>query len=267
LMLVPTMIYLLLDLIEGHGADASSLRTVVYGAAPMAPQRLERCLDMLGPVFMQSYGMSEVLGGMTFLPKDEHLPGDERLASCGRPSLVGELMIADDDGREVPAGEVGEIVMRGPSMLTEYHGQPEATAAAFTPTGWFKSNDMAYMDDRGYVFIVDRKADMIVSGGFNVYPAEVEHVLMAHPAVNEVAVIAVPDDTWGEAVKAVVRRRDGADVTAEELTGWARERLAGYKLPKSVDFVADELPKNPTGKLLRRAVREPYWEGRDRNVG
>ena len=267
LMMVPTMIYLLLDLIAEHEVDASTLRTVVYGAAPMAPQRLERCLEILGPVFMQSYGMSEVLGGMTFLSKDEHRPGDERLASCGRQSLVGSIMIADDDGNEVPAGEVGEIVMRGPSMLAEYLNRPDATADAFTPSGWFKSNDMARMDERGYIYIVDRKADMIVSGGFNVYPAEVEHVLMAHPAVSEVAVIAVPDDTWGEAVKAVVRLREDAAATADELTGWARERLAGYKLPKSVDFVSDDLPKNPTGKLLRRSVRDPYWKGRDRRVG
>jgi acyl-CoA synthetase (AMP-forming)/AMP-acid ligase II len=267
LLLVPTMIYMLLDLVDEHGIDATSIRTILYGAAPMAPARLERCLQILGPVFMQSYGMSEVLGGMTFLSKEEHILGDERLASCGRPSMVGEVMVADDLGQELPPGEVGEIVMRGPTMMTGYWGRPEATAESLTPQGWFRSNDMARMDERGYIYIVDRKADMIVSGGFNIYPVEVEHVLMAHPAVQEVAVVAVPDDMWGEAVRAVVRLRSSEHADSDDLSRWAHERLAGYKVPKSFEFVTDELPKNPSGKLQRRLIREHYWEGHDRRVG
>jgi acyl-CoA synthetase (AMP-forming)/AMP-acid ligase II len=211
--------------------------------------------------------MSEMLGGMTFLPKEDHIPGDARLGSCGRPSMLGELMIADDEGRELPVGEQGEIVMRGPTGMTEYWNRPEATAQAFTADGWFRSGDIARMDERGYVYIVDRKADMIVSGGFNVYPVEIELALMAHPAVDEVAVISVPDDKWGEAVKAVVRRRQGDTVGEEELLSFLREQLAGYKVPKSVDFVEQELPKNPTGKLLRRLVRESYWQDEGRRVG
>jgi acyl-CoA synthetase (AMP-forming)/AMP-acid ligase II len=267
LLLVPTMIYMLLDLVVEHGIDASSLRTIQYGAAPMSPHRLERCLEIIGPVFLQGYGMSEVLGGMTFLEKEDHIPGSPRLGSCGRQCLFGELMIADEEGREVPAGVTGEIYMRGPTRMKEYLNRPEATAAAITADGWFKSGDIARMDEHGYVYIVDRKADMIISGGFNVYPVEVEHTLMEHPAVDEVVVIAVPDDKWGEAVKAVVRLRSGQVLPEEELLAWAKTRLAGYKLPKSVDYVDHELPKNPTGKLLRRVVREPYWTDSNRNVG
>jgi acyl-CoA synthetase (AMP-forming)/AMP-acid ligase II len=267
LMMVPTMIYMLLGLMAERELDTSSLRSVQYGAAPMSPQRLEQCLQIVGPIFLQGYGMSEVLGGMTFLMKDEHIPGDPRLASCGRPSLLGELIVADEEGREVPAGEQGEILMRGPTRMIEYWGRPEATAAALAPGGWFRSGDVARMDERGYVYIVDRKADMIVSGGFNVYPVEVEHALMAHPAVEEVAVISVPDPTWGEAVKAVVRLRPEQSVDQAALLDFLRPQLAGYKIPKSVDFVDAELPKNPTGKLLRRLVREPYWQAESRRVG
>jgi acyl-CoA synthetase (AMP-forming)/AMP-acid ligase II len=267
ILLVPTMIYMLLDLMAERAIDTSTLRTILYGAAPMSPNRLERCLEIVGPVFLQGYGMSEVLGGMTFLLKEEHLPGDPRLSSCGRPSLLGELIVADAEGREVPAGEEGEILMRGPTRMTEYWNRPEATASALTADGWFRSGDIARMDEQGYVYIVDRKADMIVSGGFNVYPVEVEHALMVHDDVLEVAVVAVPDDKWGEAVKAVVRLRPGRTVSEDELLGLVRSQLAGYKIPKSVDFVDSELPKNPTGKLLRRLVREPYWQSESRRVG
>ena len=267
MLMVPTMIYLLLDLVAERGIDASTLRTVMYGAAPMSPHRLERCLEIIGPVFVQGYGMSEVLGGMTFLEKEEHIPGSPQLASCGRQSMLGELIIADDDGRELPVGEVGEILMRGPTQLKEYLNRPDATAAAITEDGWFRSGDVARIDESGFVYIVDRKSDMIVSGGFNVYPVEIENAFMEHDAVDEVVVIAVPDDKWGEAVKAVIRLRPGYTLDEASALEFVKPRLAGYKRPKSIDFTDEELPKNPTGKLLRRAVREPYWAGRDRNVG
>jgi len=267
MMLVPTMIYMLLDLMADREIDSTSLRTIVYGAAPMSPAKLERCLELVGPIFLQSYGMSEVLGGMTLLPKKDHVSGDARLASCGRPTSVGEVIVVNDEGHEVPPGELGEIWMRGPTRLVQYWNRPEATAEAIAPGGWFKTGDIARTDERGYLYIVDRKADMIVSGGFNVYPAEVEHILMEHPAVQEAAVVSVPDETWGEAVKAVVRLRDGQDLDSEQLIAWARARLSGYKLPKTVDVWTDELPKNATGKLLRRQIREPYWIGYDRSVG
>lgn len=267
MMLVPTMIYMLLDLMAEREIDASSLRTITYGAAPMSPAKLERCLELVGPIFKQSYGMSEVLGGMTLLPKQDHVPGDVRLASCGRATVLGEIKVVDDGGNEVEPDEVGEIWMRGPTRLTGYWNRPGATAEAMAPGGWFKSGDIARMDERGYVYIVDRKADMIVSGGFNVYPAEVEHTLMEHPAVQEAAVVAVPDEKWGEAVKAVIRVRDGHDLTSDQLITWARERLSGYKLPKTVDISLDELPKNASGKLQRRQIRESYWADVPRGVG
>ena len=267
IVLVPTMIYMLLDLVAERGIDSTSLRTILYGAAPISPQRLERCLEIIGPVFMQTFGMSEVMGGVTFLEKADHVPGSEKLTSCGRPSLFTQLMIADEDGNEVAPGEIGEICLRGPTRLLSYLNRPEATAAAITADGWYKSGDMARMDEQGYVYIVDRKADMIISGGFNVYPAEVEHAIMDHPAVSEVAVVAVPDDKWGELVKAVVRLRPGMEVTQDELLAWLKTHVAGYKTPRSIDFVQEELPKNPTGKILRRQIREPYWAGRSRKVG
>jgi acyl-CoA synthetase (AMP-forming)/AMP-acid ligase II len=259
LMGVPTMLSALFDAIEEQQADVSSLRTVFYGGGPMSPDRLRRGLDLLGPVFMQSYGSSEVIGGMTVLDKDDHVAGGELLASCGRPSHVGEVIVADDDGTEVPAGEVGEILMRGPTRLAEYWNRPEETAAALTADGWFRTGDIARMDERGYLYIVDRKGDMIKSGGYSIAPLEIENALSGHPAVAEVAVVSVPHEKWGEAVHAVVRLRVAREVDRAELISWARDRLAGYKVPKSIDFTTGELPRNLMGKLLRRTIREPYW--------
>lgn len=267
LLLVPTMIYMLLEVLDQHPVEVSALRTVLYGGSPMAPAKLERGLEIFGPVFQQTYGMTEALGGTTFLHKDEHVPGNPRLASAGRPSFLVELKIADDDGNEMGPGEVGEILQRGPHVMAGYWNRPEATEAAMAGGGWFRTSDMGFQDDEGFLFIVDRKADMIVSGGFNVYPREVEDVIMANPAVAEAVVIAVPDDRWGESVKAVVRLLDGAAASSDEIDTWCRERLAGFKLPRSYDLVTEELPKNPNGKPLRRQVREGYWEGRERRVG
>ena len=267
LLLVPTMIYMLLEILEAHPVDTSSLRTVLYGGSPMAPAKLEACLARFGPVFQQSYGMTEALGGDTFLRKEEHVPASARLASAGRPAFNVELRVADDDGRDVPTGETGEVVVRGGHVMAGYWNRPEATAEVVTSDGWFRTSDMGYLDDEGYLFIVDRKADMIVSGGFNVYPREVEDVLLAHAAVAEAAVVAVPDERWGESVKAVVRPMPDMSVTEAELDEWCRERLAKFKVPRSYDVVAEDLPKNPNGKVLRRLVREPYWAGHDRRVG
>ncbi len=267
LLLVPTMIYGLLEILDQHPVEVSTLRTVLYGGSPMAPGKLERCLEVFGPVFQQTYGLTEALGGDTFLHKSEHVPGSPLLASAGRTSFVVELKIADDDGNEVPTGEVGEILQRGPHVMAGYWNRPEATAEAMTDDGWFRTADLGYQDEDGYLFIVDRKADMIVSGGFNVYPREVEDVLLAHPAVAEAVAISVPDDRWGEAVKAVMRLQEGAEASEDELDSWCRERLSGFKIPRSYDFVTEELPKNPNGKPLRRLVREPFWAAHERRVG
>jgi len=271
LMLVPTMIYLLVDLVKAGAADLSSVRTILYGGSPIAPERLAECLEVLGPVFVQSYGMTEAVGGDTHLSKEDHLAGGPRLASAGRPSLHVEVQVVGADGAPLPTGEVGEICLRGPMVMAGYWRRPEATAEAIDAEGWLHTGDVGYLDDGGYLFIVDRKNDMIVSGAFNVYPREVEDALVAHPAVAEAIVVGIPDDTFGEKVHAVVRLEDPdgtaeADIT-EALADWVRERLAGFKVPRSFELVRDPLPRNPTGKPLRRLVREPHWAGRDRRVG
>lgn len=263
--MVPTMLYLLLELIDQLKVDTSSLRTVVYGASPIAPAKLERCLEILGDVFIQGYAMTESVVG-TYLPKRDHVPGSPRLLSAGRPAPNVEMQIAGDDDALLPVGEVGEILVRGPQLMQGYWNQPIANAERFTADGWFRTADLGRFDEDGYLYIVDRKADMIVSGGYNVYPAEVEGTLAAHPAVAEVAVVAAPDEQWGERVVAVVRLTAETDVPESELEAFCRERIAGYKVPKQYEFRAEELPKSPTGKVLRREVRAPFWANTDRGV-
>jgi acyl-CoA synthetase (AMP-forming)/AMP-acid ligase II len=216
---------------------------------------------------IQCYGMTEAVGGLTFLAKSDHCEGSPRLASAGRPSLIGDLRVLDEDGRPVPAGTVGQVAVRGAHVMAGYWRRPGETAQVLDAHGWYRTNDMGYFDDSDYLFLVDRKTDMIVSGGFNVFPAEVEHALMAHADVAEAAVVAVPDEKWGEAVKAIVRLRAGAAATPGELAAWCRTRVAPYKVPKSFDFVMDELPKTSTGKVQRRLIRDRYWTGRARKVG
>ena len=265
--MVPTMIYMLLEVLQQHPVDTSSLRTIFYGGSPIAAAKLEQCLDRFGPVFIQSYGLSEAPGGDTYLGKGDHTPGNPALASAGRPALSVEMKIVGEDSSTLPPGQSGEIAVRGPHVMAGYWRRPEETAEILGPDGWLRTNDMGFMDEAGYLFIVDRKADMIVSGGFNVYPREIEDVLLAHPAVAETVVVSAPDEKWGETVRAVVRLMPDASTDAAELEAFCRERLSGYKLPRAYDFVTDPLPKSPNGKVLRRLVREKYWEGHDRRVG
>jgi long-chain acyl-CoA synthetase len=216
------------------------------------------------------YGLTETTGAITQLDAADHDPVNrpDLLRSCGKPYSWVEMRVVDAaTGEDVPVGQVGEFWTRSPQNMVGYWNNPEATAAALTPDGWFKTGDAGYVDENGYLFIHDRVKDMIVSGGENVYPAEVENALAKHPGVEDVAVIGVPDERWGEAVKAIVKRAGGSEVTEEELIAFAREHLAGYKLPKSVDFSDDPLPRNPSGKLLKRELREPYWSGASRQVG
>jgi long-chain acyl-CoA synthetase len=175
------------------------------------------------------------------------------------------LRVVDADGRDVPTGEIGEILIKSPSNMVGYWNLPEATAAALSPDGWFTSGDAGYLDSDGYLYIADRVKDMIISGGENIYPAEIESALMAHPAVADAAIIGVPDERWGETVKAIVVRTAGTEPTEQELIEWCRGRLAGYKCPTSVDW-AEVLPRNPSGKILKRELREPYWAGHERRV-
>ena len=260
--LVPTILRALSELPQAQGADFSSLRHIAYGAAPMSPEVLARCMALFGCRFTQFYGLTETTGPFAALPFAEHK--GERLWSCGRPMFGGEARILGPAGEELARGEVGEIVYRGTNLMVGYAGRPEATAEAMRG-GWFHTGDAGWMDDAGFLFIKDRLKDMIVSGAENIYPAEVEAVLAGHPEIADVAVIGVPDPRWGEAVKAVVVRREGSGLNADALLAWAAGQIAGYKLPRSVDFT-DRLPRNPSGKLLKRELRAVYWQGQGRNV-
>jgi acyl-CoA synthetase (AMP-forming)/AMP-acid ligase II len=194
-----------------------------------------------------------------------HDPALGKLRSCGRPYPGIGLRIVGPTGEDVPRGRIGEIVLRHDCVMKQYWNKPKETRAAFLPGRWFRTGDAATMDEDGFVYIQDRVKDMILSGGENIYPAEVENVLMNHPAIADAAVIGVPDERWGETVKAVIVLRDGRTTSAEEIIVFARQHIASYKLPKSIDFVP-ALPRNPTGKILRRELREPYWTGRTRRV-
>jgi long-chain acyl-CoA synthetase len=248
--------------------DFSSLRAVVYGASPITDDVLIKGIERFGCEFIQVYGLTETTGAITQLDGVDHDPENrpELLRSCGKPYPWVELRVVDGKGNDVETGQVGELWTRSGQNMVGYWNNPEATAEAVTPDGWFKTGDAGFLDEDGFVYLHDRVKDMIVSGGENVYPAEVENALMTHPDVADVAVIGVPDDRWGEAVKAIVVPAAGAEPSEDALIAHTRERLAGFKLPKSVDF-ATELPRNPSGKLLKRELREPYWEGVDRRVG
>ncbi len=264
-LLVPAMILFLVQAPQVRETDLSSLRLIVYGAAPIPAELLKQARAIFKCGFQQVYGLTETTGAITLLPPEDHDPSDaKKLLSCGYAQEEVELRIIGDDGRDLPPGQVGEIAVRSPQVMGGYWKLPEATARAVRGD-WFFTGDAGYLDEKGYLYIYDRVKDMIVSGGENIYPAEVESALFGHPAVADVAVIGVPDERWGEAVKAVVVRKAGADVTPGELVEWARARIAGYKLPKSVDFI-DVLPRNPTGKILKRELRKAYWGDKERQV-
>ncbi|MFF9555739.1 long-chain fatty acid--CoA ligase [Streptomyces albus] len=266
---VPTMVNALLALPTARDHDLTSLRQLVYGAAPMSPARIRAAWELFGPVLCQGFGCGETTSGVLFLTTEDHRraieDGDEELLlSCGRPLGEAEVRIVDERGTPVPDGEIGEIAVRGPDVVPGYYNAPELTAESFRD-GWFRTGDLARRRGDGYVFIVDRKKDMIISGGFNIYAVEVESVLHQHPGVYEAAVVGVPDARWGEAVHAVVVPREGAVLDETELIAFCAERLARMKKPRSVD-IADALPHNPNGKIDRRAIRERYWAGAERRV-
>ncbi len=262
--LAPAIVMMLMNAPEMAGADLTSMKTLAYGASPISDALLLRAKARFACAFTQFYGMTETTGAGTLLADDAHDPARGKLRSCGKAWPGVELKIVDGAGHEVGVGEVGEIVLRAPIVMRGYWNQPEATAQTIRE-GWMHTGDAAYRDAEGFVFIYDRVKDMIVTGGENVYPAEVENAIFGHPAVADVAVIGVPDAQWGEAVKAMVVLKPGAAASAESVIGWARERIAGFKAPKTVDFVA-VIPRNITGKILRRELRKPFWEGRDRLV-
>ncbi len=266
--MVPTMIYRVLDHDRLAETDVSSLETLVYGAAPIARERLEEALDAFGQVFIQLYGQSEVPNVGTTLPKHDHVVGGgQKLDSCGQPTVLVDARIApiddEDDTGPLPPGEEGEILLRGPYRMTEYHNLPEKTASTIVD-GWVRTGDVGRMDEDGYLYILDRDSDMIITGGMNVYTTVVEDELIKHAEINDVAVIGVPDAEWGEAVHAVVVP-ENTPLTEGEVRAFADERLAEYKKPKSVEFT-DELPTTPYGKVDKKALREPHWEEKERRV-
>ncbi len=271
--LVPVALQFMLMVPGVEDADFSSLQVMVYGASPISDDVLARSIEVFKCKFWQAYGMTESTGTVVNLPPEDHDlngPNTHRLRSCGVAGPGVELRIVDVDATtdtaiDVPTGEVGEIWVRTRQVMKGYWNLPEETAKAITPEGWLRTGDAGYVDDDGYLYIHDRVKDMIVSGGENVYPAEVENVLMGHPAVADCAVIGVPHDTWGETGKAIVVRVAGSDLSEQELIDYCRERLARFKCPTSVDWI-DALPRNPSGKILKKDLREPYWAGRDRRV-
>jgi long-chain acyl-CoA synthetase len=263
---VPAVLQFLLITPTLKDTDVSSLELIAYGASPISEAVLRASMDAFGCRFVQVYGLTETTGAAVQLDADDHDPDKrpELLRSCGKPYPWIEVKVVDPDGNEVAEGEVGELWMRGVQIMKGYWNKPEETARAITDDGWFKTGDAGYWRN-GYLYLHDRVKDMIVSGGENVYPAEIENVLMAHPAVADCGVIGVPDEKWGETVKAMVVKAEGADPSAEELIAYCRERLAGFKCPTSIDFI-DALPRNPSGKILKRELREPFWAGRERRI-
>ncbi|MGA1342058.1 MAG: long-chain-fatty-acid--CoA ligase [Hyphomonas sp.] len=262
---VPAVILMLTQQKNIREVDFSSLKQVFYGASPISEALLRTAVEIMGARFTQLYGLTETVGAGTFLPPEAHDPAWGKLRSCGVPWPGAVVRVVDAQGKPVPTGEVGEIVIRSGFVMKGYWNREDATREAMRD-GFFHTGDAGYFDEDGFLFIHDRVKDMIVSGGENVYPAEVENAIFGAPGVADVAVIGVPDEKWGEAVKAIIVRKPGEDPSADSIIAWAKERIAGYKAPKSVDFI-DALPRNPSGKILRKDLREPYWKGHTRRVG
>ncbi|ELY37707.1 class I adenylate-forming enzyme family protein [Natronorubrum tibetense] len=267
--MVPTMIYRLLDHAELDSFDTSTLETLVYGAAPMTANRLEAGLDEFGPVFLQFYGQTEVPNLITTFGKNEHQQAvnagqDERLESAGQPCLMADVKVVDyESGEELPQGEIGEILATAPYTMEKYFERPDKTAETLVD-GWVRTGDIGRIDQTGYLYLLDRDSDVIITGGMNVYSTEVEDALDRHPHIREVAVIGIPDPEWGEAIHAIVVSKTPS-LTESDVTAFADENLADYKKPKSVEFV-DDIPTTPYGKQDKVALRDRYWEGETRDI-
>lgn len=270
--MVPTMINMVTTAAEDLGSEVvTSLRAIIYGGSAIAPDRLRRATQVFGDVFLQFYGLSETPMPLTAMSRTAHMfdpsqPPPERLGSAGRRSPFVELRLLDEDGREVAAGDVGEIVVRSDSLMRGYWNKPAETAAMFDDEGWAATGDLGRMDADGYLYVVDRKKDMVVTGGYNVYPTEVENVISTLPGVQEVAVVGAPDEQFGECIVAVIALRPGHQVTETDILQVCSQELADFKKPRRIVFV-DELPKTGSGKIQRKQVREPFWAAEQRRVG
>jgi acyl-CoA synthetase (AMP-forming)/AMP-acid ligase II len=266
LFIVPAALQMLLNHPRCNDVDFSRLKYILYGAAPIPLELLRQCIKMFGAQFIQVYGMTETTGTVAMLLPEDHEPaGNERMRSAGQAIPGVELKIVGANGETLPSGDVGELWTRSSNNMLGYWNLPEATAATLSADGWIATGDAGYIDSDGYLFIHDRVKDMIITGGENVYPAEVESAIYGHPNVLEVAVIGIPDDRWGEAVKAICVAKPGQTIDPDTVIEWARDRIAGFKVPKSVDVIA-ALPRNASGKILRKDLRAPYWAGRARQV-
>ena len=265
LFMVPAAMQFVVRQPRARSVDFSRLKYILYGASPIPAALLKECIEVFGCGFVQVYGMTETTGSIVALPPEDHVEGLERMRSAGKALPGVELAILDHDGKRLPSGEVGEIATRSGSNMVGYWNLPEATAKTIDRDGWLRTGDAGYLDKDGYLYIHDRIKDMIISGGENIYPAEVESAVCDHPDVAEAAVVGVPDDIWGEAVKAIVVLKPGKQMTAPDIISFVRSRIAAFKAPKTVDFI-DALPRNASGKLLRRHLRDPYWAGKARQV-
>jgi acyl-CoA synthetase (AMP-forming)/AMP-acid ligase II len=266
LFLVPAALQVIVRSPKARTIDYSQLKYMMYGASPMPLALLRECIEVFGCGFVQLYGMTETTGSVTALgPEDHDLAGNPRMSSAGKALPGVELAVLDAAGQRVPTRTVGEVAVRSTTTMQGYWKLPQETARTIGPDNWLRTGDAGYLDEDGYLFIHDRVKDMIISGGENIYPAEVENAIYGHPGVAEVAVIGVPSERWGEEVKAMVVAKQGAAQDAASIIAWARERIAAYKVPKSVDFIP-VLPRNPSGKILRRELRAPFWQGRQRQV-
>ncbi|QZD89072.1 fatty acid--CoA ligase [Qipengyuania aurantiaca] len=266
LFIVPAALQMVVQHPRAKTTDMSAIKYVLYGAAPIPLDLLREAVKTVPDAgFLQCYGMTETTGTIAALPPEDHdLDGNQRMKSAGKAVPGVELKVIGEDGQELPRGEVGELICRSPSNMAGYWNLPEATESSLVD-GWMHTGDAAYMDEDGYVYIQDRMKDMIISGGENVYPAQVESAIYGHPQIAEVAVIGVPDETWGEAVKACIVPKAGEELDEASVIAWTKERLAGFKVPRSID-VLDVMPRNASGKILRKDLRAPYWQGRERQV-
>lgn len=269
LKLIPTMLGVLIASPEKTNYNLSSLNSIIYGGSPIAQQVLAEAIQFFGPKLVQLYGQAEAPMCITTLSKRDHAiavtgSGAERLKSAGKPCMNVEVQILDNNFNEVAPGVIGEIVVRGDHIMKGYWNKAKETAETLI-NGWVHTGDLGYADSEGFIFLVDRKKDMIISGGFNIYPKEIEDVILTHPAVQDVAVIGVPDQKWGEAVKAVIVLKPGQSVSEEGIIEHCRHRMASFKKPKSVDFV-EELIRNPYGKVMKRELRDKYWTGQERKI-
>jgi acyl-CoA synthetase (AMP-forming)/AMP-acid ligase II len=265
--MVPAALQFVVRMPRAREIDYSSLTHILYGASPMPVALLQECMEVFGCEFCQQYGMTETTGTIVYLPPQDHDPkGNKRMRSAGLPLPGVEIRICDADGNVLGPNQIGEICTRSMANMKGYWNKPDATRSTVDGEGWLRTGDAGYLDEDGYLYIQDRIKDMIITGAENVYPAEVENAIHGHPHVAEVAVIGVPDETWGESVKAIVVPKPGVEPDAASIIAHARERIAHYKAPRSVDFRDAPLPRNPSGKILRRELREPYWEGKERRV-